>query len=87
MNELERAMKCAEDAVCLAARVIAAREAAIERAEKYQREYHETAECLSRVSRERDALRVQVRDLSDKLADAEAKIEAFNAALDTEARR
>jgi len=87
MNEIERAMRCAEEATCLAARVIAAREALADRADKIQREYHETAECLSEVCRERDALRAQVRDLSDKLADAEAKIEGFTAALDTEARR
>lgn len=87
MNEIERAMRCAEEATCLAARVIAAREALIERVEKIQRDYHETADCLSKVCRERDALRAQVRDLTDKLADAEAKIEAFNAALDTEVRR
>jgi len=87
MNEIERAMKCAEEAVCMAARLIGDRDAANEQREKVLKDYEATADCLRAVAKERDTLREKVKSLTDMLADAEAKIETFNTALDTEVRR
>jgi len=83
----EDTLKLCGEAVDLARRLLAERDAArVECSELRQSE--ETAlEAYTIVCRERDTLREKVKSLTDLLADAEAKIETFNAALDTEVRR
>ena len=70
MNEIERAMKCAEEAVCMAARLIGDRDAANAQREKVLKDYEATADCLRAVAKERDTLREKVKSLTDLLADA-----------------
>ena len=80
-------MRMCEEAVKVAAAFLTQRDAAIVRAEKAEKERDDALEAFKLVHSERHTLRERLKDITSKLADAEAKIEAFNAALDTEARR
>lgn len=85
MNEVT--MKLCEEAVKVAAKLLEQRDHANAMLANALRERDDSYEAFRIVAKERDALREKVRSLTDLLADAEAKIEGFTAALDTEACR
>lgn len=92
MNEVT--MKLCEEAVKVAAKLLEQRDHAnamlanaLRERDDALRERDDSYEAFRIVVKERDTLREKVRSLTDLLADAEAKIEGFTAALDTEACR
>lgn len=76
-----------KDLITFVTRMVNERNEAMSNLAQVTRDRDDSYEALRIVAKERDALREKVRSLTDLLADAEAKIEGFNAALDTEARR
>jgi septal ring factor EnvC (AmiA/AmiB activator) len=89
-----RAFSLAAEAIALANQLAAQRDEAVAQRDAANKRIAELTEDEARALRtfraaadERDALKAKLRETTDLLADAEAKIEQFQAALDTEARR
>lgn len=76
-----------KDLITFATQMVNQRDDALSDLSRVTSERDDSYEAFRIVVRERDTLREKVRSLTDLLADAEAKIEGFTAALDTEARR
>jgi len=83
----EETLKICGEAIDLARRLLAERDTAHADLKQVTREHDNAYEAFRTVVKERDTLREKVRSLTGLLADAEAKIENFEKALDTEVRR
>ena len=83
----EDTLEMIKDLIAFATQVVKERNEASSDLARVTRERDDSYEAFRVVAKERDALREKVRSLTELLAGAEAKIEGFNAALDTEARR